>query len=111
MLRYLFLLPLIVGCEAENKPDYQKEYNEIVQVYDTIFVEQIDDVEKDYESVDEKILRLPWMYGELPFRRADEKLKSLYNQYKNEITLPLHTNMTDEQVDYVIKNFVEIINM
>ena len=33
-----------------------------------------------------------------------------YNQYKNEITLPLHTNMTDEQVDYVIKNFVEIIN-
>ena len=34
-----------------------------------------------------------------------------YNQYKNEITLPLHTNMTDEQVDYVIKNFVEIINM
>lgn len=33
-----------------------------------------------------------------------------YNQYKNEITLPLHTNMTDEQVDYVIENFVEIIN-
>lgn len=34
-----------------------------------------------------------------------------YNQYKNEITLPLHTCLTDEQVDYVIKNFVEIINM
>lgn len=34
-----------------------------------------------------------------------------YNQYKNEITLPLHTNMTDEQVDYVIKNFIEVINM
>lgn len=34
-----------------------------------------------------------------------------YNQYKNEITLPLHTNMTDEQVDYVIKNFIQIINM
>lgn len=33
-----------------------------------------------------------------------------YNQYKNEITLPLHTNMTDEQVDYVIKNFIEIVN-
>ena len=33
-----------------------------------------------------------------------------YNQYKNEITLPLHTNMTDEQVDYVIKNFIEILN-
>lgn len=34
-----------------------------------------------------------------------------YNQYKNEITLPLHTCLTDEQVDYVIKNFVEIINL
>lgn len=33
-----------------------------------------------------------------------------YNQYKNEITLPLHTNMTDEQVDYVIENFIEIVN-
>ena len=32
-----------------------------------------------------------------------------YNQYQNEITLPLHTSLTDEQVDYVIKNFVEII--
>lgn len=34
-----------------------------------------------------------------------------YNQYMNEITLPLHTCLTDEQVDYVIKNFVEIINL
>ena len=34
-----------------------------------------------------------------------------YNQYMNEITLPLHTCLTDEQVDYVIKNLVEIINI
>lgn len=33
-----------------------------------------------------------------------------YNQFKNEITLPLHTSLTDEQVDYVINNFIEIIN-
>ncbi len=33
-----------------------------------------------------------------------------YNQYRNEITLPLHTCLTDEQVDYVIENFVEIIS-
>ncbi len=85
MLKYLFFVPLIVGCEAETKPDYQKEYSEIVQVYDNAFVEQIDDVEKDYELVDEKILRLPWMYGELPFPQAKEKLKFLYNQYKDEL--------------------------
>ena len=33
-----------------------------------------------------------------------------YNQYKNEITLPLHTCLKDEEVEYVINNFVEIIN-
>ena len=34
-----------------------------------------------------------------------------YNQYCNEVSLPLHTCLTDEQVDYVIENFVEIINL
>lgn len=33
-----------------------------------------------------------------------------YNQYKNEITLPLHTCLTDEQVDYILSNFIEIIS-
>ena len=32
-----------------------------------------------------------------------------YNQYANEITLPLHTRLTDEDVEYVISNFVDII--
>lgn len=32
-----------------------------------------------------------------------------YNQYHNEVTLPLHTRLTDEEVEYVISNFVEII--
>lgn len=33
-----------------------------------------------------------------------------FNQYRNEITLPLHTCLTDEQADYVINNFVNIIS-
>lgn len=32
-----------------------------------------------------------------------------YNLYRNEITLPLHTRLTDEDVEYVITNFVEIL--
>lgn len=32
-----------------------------------------------------------------------------YNQYHNEITLPLHTCLTDEQVEYVIANFIKLI--
>lgn len=33
-----------------------------------------------------------------------------YNQFVNEITLPLHTKLTDEDIDYVISNFVDIIS-
>lgn len=32
-----------------------------------------------------------------------------YNFYKGEITLPLYTLLTDEQVEYIINNFVEIL--
>ena len=32
-----------------------------------------------------------------------------YHLFENEITLPLHTRLTDEEVDYVITNFVDII--
>lgn len=32
-----------------------------------------------------------------------------YHLFENEITLPLHTRLTDEDVEYVISNFVDII--
>ena len=32
-----------------------------------------------------------------------------YNMFVNEVTLPLNTKMTEEDVDYVIENFVEIV--
>lgn len=32
-----------------------------------------------------------------------------YNQYRNEITLPLHTHLSDDDVDYILGNFIEII--
>ena len=48
---------------------------------------------------------LPMMsaYQELGFRIED--YPAAYRQYSNEITLPLHTLLTDEQVQYVIDNF------
>lgn len=33
-----------------------------------------------------------------------------YEQYHNEITLPLHTRLTDEDVEYILDNFIEIID-
>ena len=32
-----------------------------------------------------------------------------YRLFENEVTLPLHTRLTDEEVDYVISNFVDIL--
>lgn len=32
-----------------------------------------------------------------------------YDMYHNEITLPLHTRLTDEDVEYVIQNFCELL--
>lgn len=52
---------------------------------------------------------LPMMtaYKNLGFNIAD--YPNAYDMYHNEITLPLNTRMTDEDVEYVIENFVEII--
>ena len=33
-----------------------------------------------------------------------------YHLFENEITLPLHTKLTDEDVEYVIENFVDIVS-
>lgn len=32
-----------------------------------------------------------------------------YEQFKNEITLPLHTCLTDEDIEYVIENYIRIV--
>lgn len=52
---------------------------------------------------------LPMMtaYKALCFDIAD--YPNAYHLFENEITLPLYTRLTDEEVDYVITNFVDII--
>lgn len=53
---------------------------------------------------------LPMMtaYKNLGFDIAD--YPNAYNQYHNEITLPLHTLLSDEDIEYVISNFIDIIS-
>lgn len=33
-----------------------------------------------------------------------------YAHYENEITLPLHTRLSDEDVEYILENFIQLIN-
>lgn len=55
-------------------------------------------------------------YKPLPMMTAYKSLgfdidnyPNAYHLYENEITLPLHTKLTDEDVEYVMTNFVDII--
>ena len=56
-------------------------------------------------------------YKPLPMMTAYKNLgfdikdyPNAYRQFENEVTLPLHTRLTDEDVEYVIGNFVDIIS-
>ena len=53
---------------------------------------------------------LPMMtaYKNLGFDMND--YPNAYRQFENEVTLPLHTSLTDDDVEYVIANFVELIS-
>ena len=55
-------------------------------------------------------------YKPLPMMTAYKALEfdikdfpNAYNLFVNEVTLPLHTRLTDEDVEYVISNYVDII--
>lgn len=55
-------------------------------------------------------------YKPLPMHTAYKNLgfsindyPNSFTQYKNEITLPLHTCLTDDQINYVIKTFSQIL--
>ena len=56
-------------------------------------------------------------YKPLPMHTAYKKLgfdikdyPNAYDRYKNEITLPLHTCLTDEEVEYVIETFKKVLS-
>lgn len=56
-------------------------------------------------------------YKPLPMMTAYKKLgfdikdfPNAYHLFENEITLPLNTKMTDEDLEYVIENFVDIVS-
>ena len=71
---------------------------------------------KIIEEMAEKGIACNVHYKPLPLLTAYKNLgfdikdyPNAYNHYKNEITLPLHTKLTDEEVDYIIKSFCEIV--
>ena len=52
---------------------------------------------------------LPMMTAYKNIGFSIENYPNAYNQFENEITLPLHTKLTDEEVEYVIEQYSRIV--
>lgn len=75
-----------------------------------------EDVNKVIEQMAEGGIACNVHYKPLPMMTAYKALgfdiknyPNAYRLFENEVTLPLHTKLTDEDVDYVISNFVDIV--
>ena len=69
------------------------------------------------EKMAEKGIACNVHYKPLPLLTAYKNLgfdikdyPNAYDMYKNEITLPLHTHLSDEDVEYIIQSFKEILS-
>lgn len=75
-----------------------------------------EETNKVIEKMAERGIATNVHYKPLPMMTAYKALgfdikdyPNAYHLFENEITLPLHTKLTDEDVEYVITNFVDII--
>ena len=75
-----------------------------------------EDANKVIEQMAERCIACNVHYKPLPMMTAYKALgfdikdyPNAYHLFENEVTLPLHTKLTDEDVEYVITNFVDII--
>lgn len=75
-----------------------------------------EDANKVIEQMAERGIACNVHYKPLPMMTAYKALgfdiksyPNAYHLFENEVTLPLHTKLSDEDVDYVISNFVEIV--
>ena len=75
-----------------------------------------EDANKVIEQMAERGIACNVHYKPLPMMNAYKALgfdikdyPNAYHQFENEVTLPLHTRLTDEDVEYVITNFVELV--
>lgn len=76
-----------------------------------------DDANRVIEQMAERGIACNVHYKPLPMMTAYKQLgfnienyPNAYALFENEVTLPLNTRMTDEDVDYVISNFVEVVS-
>ena len=126
----------VANYHTKTYPKLINKYNEALKPLGVVTLEHVTD---DYKSsghlyitripgIDENqrneiIIKMGNMgiacnvhYKPLPMHTAYKNLgfdiddyPNAYDYYKNEITLPLHTSLTEEEVDYVIERYTTIL--
>lgn len=98
-------------------PHYSNEHSSSGHLYITripgITVDQRNDI---IMKMAERGIATNVHYKPLPMMTAYKALgydikdyPNAYEQYHNEITLPLHTRLTDNEVEYILSNYLDII--
>ena len=106
------------GCDVQVLDHFGDDYSSSGHLYLVRFLgEDVEYRNAVIERMAERGIACNVHYKPLPMMTAYKNLgfdianyPNAYNQYHNEITLPLHTSLTDEDVEYVISNFVDIIS-
>ena len=99
-------------------PHYGNDHSSSGHLYITripnITVEQRNDI---IVKMAERGIATNVHYKPLPMMTAYKALgydikdyPNAYEQYHNEVTLPLHTRLTDEDVDYILSNFIDVVS-
>lgn len=106
------------GCDVQVLDHFGDDYSSSGHLYLVrLLGEDVEYRNAVIERMAERGIACNVHYKPLPMMTAYKNLgfdivdyPNAYNQYHNEITLPLHTSLTDEDVQYVISNFVDIIS-
>ena len=115
---------IIEKYDAALKPlgvDVLEHYNEVHESSGHLYLTRVPNISYDQRGeiitkMAERGIACNVHYKPLPMHTAYKNLgfdikdfPNAYKQFENEITLPLHTCLTDEQIEYVIGNYVEVL--
>lgn len=107
------LIPLGIGVLEHHTEDYESSGHLYLTRIPNITISDRNDI---ITKMAERGIACNVHYKPLPMHTAYKNLgfdiknyPNAYNFYANEITLPLHTKLSDEDVDYVITNYLSIL--
>ena len=112
---------LNANLDADHQVKYLAHYGDNFVGSGHLYITRLlgrtrEEANKVIEQMAERGIACNVHYKPLPMMTAYKALgfdvknfPNAYNLFVNEVTLPLHTRLTDEDVEYVISNYVDII--